>query len=146
MLTSRHLSHDLVLTTGATQGLYYTLTVLVDLNGVIFVDEVTYMIVLEMLSTCFPGLRVVSVPMTADGVDVCQLRRLVAEHRTDATGVKPFWGLYYTIPVHHNPTGMTFTSGRMRQYCRVLLALIIYILHILLHRSVHRDRQYCSRF
>lgn len=104
-----------MLTTGATQGLHYALSVLIDLNGVIFVDDVTYMIALEVMSS-FPGLRIITVPMTANGVDVGELRRLVAEHRTDATGGKPFWGMYYTVPVHHNPTGVTFTSGTMRIY------------------------------
>lgn len=109
-------SHDLVLTTGATQGLHNTLSVLVDQGGVVFVDAVTYMIALEVMA-CFPSLRIVSVPMSSDGgVDVAALRRLVAEHRPAAGAVippggKPFWGMYYTIPVHHNPTAVTFSSG-----------------------------------
>lgn len=112
-------SNDLVLTTGATQGLHYTLSVMLDLNGVVFVDEVTYMVALEVIR-CFPSLRIVTVPMTPDGVDVAALRRLVGEHRTTATGDKPFWGMYYTVPVHHNPTGVTFTSGRLRRKARLI--------------------------
>lgn len=100
-----------MLTSGATQGLHFALSLLVDLNGVVFVDEVTYMIALDLMAH-FPGLRIVSVPLVDGiGVDVQQLRRLVAEHRP-ATGTgKPFWGMYYTVPVHHNPTGQTFSAG-----------------------------------
>lgn len=105
-------SDDLALTTGATQGLHAILSIFLDLShGVVFVDEVTYMLALQVFKQ-FHTVKVVPVPLTADGCDVQALRRLVAEHRYDATASgKPFWGIYYTIPVHHNPTGITFTSG-----------------------------------
>lgn len=103
-------SNDLVLSTGASQGLQNILTLLIDLNGVVFVDDVTYMIGLDVFKH-FSSLKVIPVPMTANGVDVQQLRRLGAEHRCECSADKVFWGMYYTTPVHHNPTGITFTSG-----------------------------------
>lgn len=107
-------SNDLVLTTGASQGLQNILTMLIDLNGVVFVDEVTYMIGLKVFAH-FTGLKIITVPMTANGVDVQQLRRLVSEHRFEPSADKMFWGMYYTIPVYHNPTGITFTDGTFVQ-------------------------------
>lgn len=103
-----------MLTTGATQGLHNALTVLLDAKGVVFVDEVTYMIALEVMAH-FPSLRIVPVPMTADGVDIVRLRSAVAELRFESAAGKPFWGMYYTIPVHHNPTGLTFTGGEFAE-------------------------------
>lgn len=102
-------SNDLVLTTGATQGLHLTLSTMVDMNGVIFVDEVTYMIALALIGQ-FPTMKIVTVPLTASGVDVVKLREAVAAHRFESK-TKPFWGLYYTTTVHHNPTGLTFSEG-----------------------------------
>lgn len=115
-------SNDLALTTGATQGLHTILTIFLDHNGVLFVDEVTYMLALQVF-VHFPTVKLVPVPMTSDGVDVTELRRLVAQHYSAAntTSGKMFWGMYYTIPVYHNPTGMTFTSGMLN--CRCLWRL-----------------------
>ena len=52
---------DLVLSAGATHGMHLILSTLVDLNGFIFVDEVTYMIALEAFKqfsnmTIVPGM------------------------------------------------------------------------------------------
>lgn len=82
---------------------------MVDFNGVIFVDEVTYMIALRLMGQ-FPTMKIVTIPLTTDGVDVVKLRELVAANRFVPKS-KPFWGIYYTTPVHHNPTGITFTEG-----------------------------------
>lgn len=97
------------MTTGATQGLHLILSTLVDLSGVIFVDEVTYMIALQCIRQ-FPSLKIVSVPLTADGVDVTRLRQLVEEYKFKSDN-KLFWGIYYTMTVYHNPTGLVFSNG-----------------------------------
>lgn len=68
------------------------------------------MVALEVFAH-FPGLRVVTVPLTANGVDVQEFRRLVSEHRFESASGKMFWGMYYSIPIHQNPTGLTFTAG-----------------------------------
>lgn len=103
------ISNDLIQTTGATQGLHLVLSTMVDFGGVIFVDEVTYMIALRVIGQ-FSTLKIVTVPLTNDGVDVIKLRELVAAHQFVPSS-KPFWGIYYTTTVHHNPTGLTFTEG-----------------------------------
>lgn len=103
-------SDDIVQTSGASHGLHNILTLLLDMNGVIFVDEITYMIALDVFAH-FSGLNVIAVPLTADGVDVERLRQVVSEHRFESESGKMFWGMYYTIPVHQNPTGLTFTAG-----------------------------------
>lgn len=99
----------MILTSGATQGLYLTLTTLVDFEGVIFVDEVTYLCALRIMAQ-FPTMKVVAIPLTNDGVDVFRLRELVAAHQFVSKS-KTFWGIYYTTTVYHNPTGITFTEG-----------------------------------
>ena len=52
-------SDDIIVTTGATQGLHLILSTLIDFAGVIFVDEVTYMIALSAMSQ-FTTMKVVT--------------------------------------------------------------------------------------
>lgn len=56
---SSYNSEDIVLTTGATQGLHLILSTLIDFSGVIFVDEVTYMIALSAMAQ-FHTMKVVT--------------------------------------------------------------------------------------
>jgi len=90
---------------------------LIDFSGVIFVDEVTYMIALSAMSQ-FTTMKVVTVPLTKDGVDIETLRKLTAEHKFKSK-TKMFWGMYYTIPVFHNPTGLLYSE----ETCKHLIKL-----------------------
>lgn len=109
---------DIVLTNGASGGLHMILTNLLDMSAVVFVDEVTYMIALECFGL-FSGMRIVPVPMTSDGVNVVELRRLIKKHKFQSTSNKLFWGMYYTIPTFHNPTGILFTEAVNRELIKI---------------------------
>lgn len=100
---------DLVLTSGATNGLLLMLTTLIDLGGFVFLDEVTYMIALEAISQ-FSTIKIVAVKLNDDGVDVEDLEQKIEKNRFEPSG-KMFWGIYYTIPTFHNPTGILFSEG-----------------------------------
>ncbi|KAG4076299.1 hypothetical protein HA402_014848 [Bradysia odoriphaga] len=108
---------DIVITTGATQGLHLILSTLIDFSGVIFVDEVTYMIALSAMSQ-FTTMKIVTVPLTKDGVDIEALRKLTAQYKFESK-TKMFWGMYYTIPVFHNPTGLLYSE----ELCKQLVTL-----------------------
>ncbi|XP_018804704.1 PREDICTED: uncharacterized protein YER152C isoform X1 [Bactrocera latifrons] len=101
-------SEDLIITTGASQGLHFVLSTLLDLNGVIFVDEVTYMIALDTMKH-FTTLTIVPLKLNDDGVDVKELEKIVREKRFQSKS-KTFWAMYYTIPTYHNPTGILFSE------------------------------------
>ncbi|XP_063231477.1 2-aminoadipate transaminase isoform X2 [Bacillus rossius redtenbacheri] len=105
---------DLVLTCGASHGLMLIMNTFLPSNAVIFVDEVTYMIALEVFRQ-FPDMTVVPVPMTEEGVDTQALERIARELRSNKqrhlSDEKLFWAMYYTMPVFHNPTGLTFSTG-----------------------------------
>lgn len=94
------------------------LSTLIDLNGVVFVDEVTYMIVLEAIRE-FPSLKIVPVKLKDDGVDIQDLERKVLEHKFLPSHGKMFFGCYYTIPAFHNPTGILFSE----ETCKALVKL-----------------------
>ncbi|XP_053663627.1 2-aminoadipate transaminase [Anopheles marshallii] len=112
-----HMS-DLVQTSGATNGLHLILSTLVDLAGVIFVDEYTYMIALETIAQ-FNTMKIVPVPLDEDGPNVDSLQALIDQHRFEATKGKLFWGVYYTIPTFHNPTGIVFSAEKCQQLIRL---------------------------
>ncbi|GAB0089908.1 uncharacterized protein DMENIID0001_045340 [Sergentomyia squamirostris] len=109
---------NLVLTAGATNGLHHILSCLLDMNAVIFVDEVTYMIALEAFGQ-FSGMRIVTVPFHDDGVDVQELKRLVAELKFQPHPEKLFWGIYYAIPTFHNPTGITMSQEKSKELIKI---------------------------
>ncbi|CAB0028196.1 unnamed protein product [Trichogramma brassicae] len=112
---------DLILTCGATHGLQLILTSVMAPDGVIFVDEVTYMIALDAFKQ-FPLKRVVSVPMKNDVVDLDELEKLVRAERHKSYTLnenKIFWAMYYTVPTFHNPTGMTLTPDMCRRVVKM---------------------------
>lgn len=79
------------------------------MNGYVFLDEVTYMIALEAISQ-FSSMKVVPVKLLQDGVDVLDLEEKMKTRHFSANG-KMFWGIYYTIPIYHNPTSCVFSEG-----------------------------------
>ena len=101
---------DLVLTAGATYGLHMILSTLIDFDGFVFIDAVTYMIALEAIAE-FPTLKIIPVKLNDDGVDLKDLEEKLKEKKFDPKA-KMFWGIYYTIPTFHNPTGILFSDGK----------------------------------
>ncbi|XP_067646448.1 2-aminoadipate transaminase isoform X2 [Eurosta solidaginis] len=105
-------SEDLIITTGASQGLHFVLSTLVDLNGIVFVDEVTYMIALDVLKQ-FTTFAIIPIKLNKDGVDVKELKKIVQQKRFHSN-TKTFWAMYYTVPAYHNPTGIPFSEDVCR--------------------------------
>ena len=110
-------SEDIFITSGATQGLHVILSTLIDFEGYIFVDEVTYMIALDTIKQ-FYTLNIIPVKLNEDGVDLEMLEKLVQEKQFKSKN-KEFWGMYYTIPTYHNPTGILFS----KEVCENLIKL-----------------------
>ncbi|KQS43785.1 uncharacterized protein Dere_GG13949, isoform B [Drosophila erecta] len=110
-------SEDLIITTGATQGLHLLLSTMLDFEGFVFVDEYTYMIALDSIKH-FSTLTVVPVRLNDDGVDLNDLKEQVSKRRFQSKN-KEFWGIYYTIPTYHNPTGILFSP----EVCRGIVQL-----------------------
>ncbi|XP_013109699.1 uncharacterized protein LOC106088633 [Stomoxys calcitrans] len=98
---------DLFITCGATQGLNVILSTLVDLNGYIFVDEITYMSALDVIRQ-FSSMHIIPIKLSEDGTDLEDLEKHLKEYVYKAQK-KQFWGMYYTIPIFHNPTGVLFS-------------------------------------
>lgn len=120
---------DLILTCGATHGLQLILNSFVEPDGVIFVEELTYMIAISVFRE-FAGMKIVTVPFSDEGVVPEELERIVAAEKSargDRTAwdrtCKPFWAVFYTIPVHHNPTGVCASEAVCAGVVRAARAL-----------------------
>ncbi|XP_076249440.1 2-aminoadipate transaminase isoform X2 [Calliopsis andreniformis] len=104
---------NLILTCGASHGIQLILNTILSPNGIIFVEEVTYMIALDAFKQ-FPLMKIVTVPMKDDLVDLDAFERIVEEEKKKSnfllTEEKLFWAMFYTIPTFHNPTGRTLPS------------------------------------
>lgn len=58
--------------------------------------------------------------MKDDVVDLDAFEKIVAEEKTKGNyflnDQKIFWAMFYTIPIFHNPTGMTLSPGNLNQH------------------------------
>ncbi|XP_077272268.1 2-aminoadipate transaminase isoform X2 [Temnothorax americanus] len=112
----------LILTCGASHGLQLLLNTILSPNGIIFVEEVTYMIALDAFKQ-FPLMRIVTVPMKNDAVDLDALEKIIIEEKTKGNFLlnnqKIFWAMFYTIPIFHNPTGMTLSPDQCKRLVEI---------------------------
>ncbi|XP_011692115.1 PREDICTED: uncharacterized protein YER152C-like [Wasmannia auropunctata] len=113
---------QLILTCGASHGLQLLLNTILSPNGIIFVEEVTYMIALDAFKQ-FPLIRIVTVPMKDDTVDLDALEKLIIKEKTTGnflvSNQKLFWAMFYTIPTFHNPTGMTLSHDQCKRLVEI---------------------------
>lgn len=61
--------------------------------------------------------------MKDDVLDLDALEKIIIEEKTKGNFLlnnqKIFWAMFYTIPVFHNPTGMTLSPGNLNiPFCK----------------------------
>lgn len=111
-------AQNLILTAGASHGMHLLWTLLLSPNALIIVDEATYMIALESLAE-FPGFKVVSCPWETDGPNIKAMEEILVTNDVREPCNSRYLCMYFTIPVFHNPTGVTYS----REKCRDLIRL-----------------------
>jgi 2-aminoadipate transaminase len=96
---------ELVITSGAIEGLELVSKTFLDRRNVAVVEGPTYLGAIM----AFRGFeaKIVAVPMDDDGLDVDQLAHFLAD------GLRP--KLVYTIPDHQNPAGVSMSTERRHQ-------------------------------
>jgi DNA-binding transcriptional MocR family regulator len=99
---------EIVVTTGATQGLDLLCRALLDPGDVVLVERPSYLVALQQFR--LNGVRLVSVPGDEDGVDPVALERAIIEYRPKA---------FYTIPTFQNPGGTTLPASRREALARL---------------------------
>ena len=85
---------EILVTTGSQQALSLLAISLLDPGDTVFVERPSYLAALQAFTLA--GARIVSVPTTADGIDLHALSVLAEQHRPK---------LMYTVPTFQNPTG-----------------------------------------
>jgi DNA-binding transcriptional MocR family regulator len=93
----------LMATGGASQALSMIASALAQPGDTVLVEEPTYFLAHRVFSDC--GLRVVGVPIGADGLQPEELEAAIERHRPK---------LLYTIPVHQNPSGVIMAAQHRR--------------------------------
>lgn len=91
----------LFVTAGASQGLDLVCTLYTQPGDTVFVEEPSYFLALRIFAD--HHLKVVGIPMDGDGLSIEALEAKLVEHR-------PVF--LYTVPVFHNPSGLTLSAAR----------------------------------
>jgi DNA-binding transcriptional MocR family regulator len=99
---------QVVITSGASQGLDLVATLLLTAGDTVLLDVPTYHLGISILSD--HPIRLHAVESDDDGIVLEDLARVVAQLRRD--GERP--RLLYTIATHHNPTGRNMPVERRR--------------------------------
>lgn len=92
---------SLFVTGGSSQALDFVSTVFTTWGDTVFVEEPSYFLAFQILRD--HGLKVVGVPMDADGMRIDVLESLLGEHDP---------AFIYTIPSYHNPGGQSMSTAR----------------------------------
>jgi DNA-binding transcriptional MocR family regulator len=114
---------SLVLTSGATSGLWLTATLFLRRSKpVVFVEKPTYFLATDVLAGDL-GLDLIGVDMDEEGMKADQLEAKISQERLkrgqDGDEDGRFWALLYLVPTFHNPTGSCTSETRARQLVAV---------------------------
>jgi 2-aminoadipate transaminase len=99
---------DVVITAGSTQGFMIAVRIFCDPGDAVAVESPTYPWAVATLAAL--GLRVTSVPMTQDGMDLERLDAILARG-----GIR----LIYTMPTFHNPTGISTSLAHRKRLLEI---------------------------
>lgn len=94
---------NLMSTGGASMGIDVACRVHCKAGDICVVEEPTYFLSFTIARD--NGMSLLGVPMEADGMDVAALEKLLKENPGKIKMV-------YTVPVHHNPSGITMSSAK----------------------------------
>ena len=112
---------ELMLTPGASAGLFYAVAFLVSQNGTAYIESPTYFLALKMIEDLgFDSDRVVPIPMTSDGLDVDYFEnQLKSRQKEGASDGDRYSSFLYTIPAYHNPTGVTLSPAKSKKLVKL---------------------------
>lgn len=102
---------EVLVTSGAQQGLHLLADQLVGHDGLVAIEDPTYVGAVDALHAV--GARMVSVPVGPDGMRIDALRAVLA-------GASP--SFVYVVPTYHNPTGAVMPEPARRELARLAQA------------------------
>ena len=95
---------QVVITSGAQQGVGLVLRAFVRQGDVVLVEEPTYLGFIERATA--QGIRMIGVPVDQAGMRIDVVEHVLREYRPR---------LLYTVPTHHNPTGVCMSVERQQR-------------------------------
>lgn len=119
---------NVVLTVGGQQGLEVIAKTVLNPGDDVIVEGPCYFGALGAFDLCEPTYH--TVPLQADGVDLDQLEATLKQY--------PETKLFYTVPDHQNPTGVTMSVAKRQR----LVALANQYDFVILEDSPYRDLGY----
>mmetsp|Transcript_10679 Transcript_10679/g.24303 ORF Transcript_10679/g.24303 Transcript_10679/m.24303 type:complete len:409 (-) Transcript_10679:9-1235(-) len=99
-------SSTLMSTAGISMGMDIAARSLTNPGDIVVCEGPTYYLAHQIFLD--NRLTLMEVPMEADGLDLKALRRICTEHPSKVK-------LVYTVPVHHNPTGVTLSTAKRQE-------------------------------
>ena len=123
---------EVVITSGASQGLDLAAAFLLDPGDTVLIDVPTYHLAMRILRD--HPVQVVGVPSDAGGIIPDELARVVTELRQRQERPR----LLYTIPTFHNPTGRVMPDGRRAE----LLAIAAQEELLIVEDDTYRELSY----
>ncbi|XP_006823045.1 uncharacterized protein LOC102805990, partial [Saccoglossus kowalevskii] len=115
-------SDDILVTGGATSGLYYMTTLLFNRGDIVFVEDPTYFLAINMLRDDLE-LQVVPVPTTSEGLELEVLDKLLTDYRLKSKHVvtekQPYWTMLYTVPTFNNPKGKCLPAEKCKKLVEI---------------------------
>ncbi|XP_028407685.1 uncharacterized protein LOC114530280 isoform X2 [Dendronephthya gigantea] len=115
-------SHDIVCTSGATNGLVMITLTMFQPGDYIFVEDPTYFIAIQLFRQDL-GLNILAVPTDDDGVKIDVLEQLILKHMDklgETSEARPYRAMFYTAPVCNNPTSVNLPQERCSALIKVL--------------------------
>lgn len=107
---------SLMVTAGASAALDLIVGHFAEPGDTIFVEEPTYFLAPRIFRD--RGLTVIGIPTDENGLQIEALEEALQQHKPK---------FVYTIPVHHNPSGVTLSSDRRQQLVQLSVAHGFYI-------------------
>jgi len=95
---------QILVTTGATQGIGLTAQLYVRRNALVIVESPSWPGCLDLFTAA--GARLLGIPLDADGIRIDALGTAINEHHPD---------LLFVMPTFHNPTGTLMSTPRRRR-------------------------------
>jgi 2-aminoadipate transaminase len=112
----QHIDNDnLLVTVGATNGIYYYAKSLVNEGDVILCEAPTFLGTLVAFDAM--GAEVHGIPMDAEGIDIDSLKKELLSLRSKGKKVK----FLYVIPDFQNPSGISMSAQRRKDLVRFAL-------------------------
>jgi 2-aminoadipate transaminase len=109
-------SEEILITSGSVEALHLYCGTFLDPGDTVLVEAPSYLVALHIFR-CF-GVRIIPVPLDAEGLCVDQLQGLLTRLAQEGARVK----FLYSIPSFQNPTGLTLSHCRRLELAELVRA------------------------